>query len=65
VAATRTAAEVCRAADRLGTIEAGKLADIIAVTADPLADIANLRQLSMVMKDGRVVVDRRRPAPIR
>ncbi len=60
VAATRTAAEVCRASDRLGTIEPGKLADFIAVTANPLEDIAHLRQLAVVMKDGRVVVDRRR-----
>ena len=56
VAATRTAAEVCGAADRLGTVEAGKLADLIAVSEDPLADIANLRKLMLVMKDGRVVV---------
>lgn len=62
VAATRTAAEACRAADRLGTVEAGKLADLIAVSADPLADIANLRKLMVVMKDGRVVVDRRQTA---
>jgi imidazolonepropionase-like amidohydrolase len=59
VAATRTAAEVCQVADRLGTIEAGKLADLIAVEADPLEDIANLRRLLVVMKGGRVVVDRR------
>jgi len=58
-AATLTAAEVCRAADRLGTVEPGKLADLIAVTADPLADIANLRRLALVIKDGRVVIDRR------
>ena len=59
VAATRTAALVCRAADRLGTIEPGKLADLIAVTANPLEDIAHLRRLALVMKDGRVAVDRR------
>ena len=59
VAATRTAAEVCRAGDRLGTLEPGKLADLIAVTANPLEDIANLRSLALVVKDGRVVVDRR------
>jgi imidazolonepropionase-like amidohydrolase len=59
VAATRTAAEVCRASDRLGTIEPGKLADVIAVTANPLEDIAHLRRLAVVVKDGRVVVDRR------
>ena len=60
VAATRTAAEVCRASDRLGTIEPGKLADLIAVTANPLEDIAHLRRLAVVVKDGRIVVDRRR-----
>src|SRR5262245_48145611 len=59
VAATRTAAEVCRASDQLGTIEPGKLADLIAVTANPLEDIAHLRRLAIVMKDGRIVVDRR------
>src|SRR5262245_3055981 len=58
-AATRTAAEVCQASDRLGTIEPGKLADLSAVTANPLEDIAHLRRLAVVVKDGRVVVDRR------
>jgi imidazolonepropionase-like amidohydrolase len=61
VAATRTAAEVCRAADRLGTVEPGKLADLIVVAADPLADVANLRALRLVLQGGRVVVDRREP----
>jgi len=60
VAATRTAAEVCRAADRLGTVEPGKLADLIAVAADPLEDVANLRRLIVVLKEGRMAVDRRR-----
>jgi imidazolonepropionase-like amidohydrolase len=60
VAATRTAAEVCRAADRVGTVEAGKLADLIAVTANPLDDIANLRRLALVMTGGRLALDRRR-----
>ena len=59
VAATLTAAEVCRAADRLGTVEAGKLADLIAVAANPLDDVANLRRLLTVIKDGQVVVHRR------
>ena len=60
VAATRTGAEVCQASDRLGTIEPGKVADLIAVTANPLEDIAHLRRLAVVVKEGRVVVDRRR-----
>ena len=58
VAATRTAARVCRAEDRLGTVEPGKLADLIAVTANPLEDIAHLRRLALVVSAGRVVVNR-------
>jgi imidazolonepropionase-like amidohydrolase len=59
VAATRTAAEVCQAQDRLGTVEPGKLADLIAVAADPLQDIHHLRCLLVVIKGGQVVVDNR------
>lgn len=54
-AATRNAAEVCQVADQLGTLEAGKLADIIAVPGDPIADIRALRDIRLVMKDGVVV----------
>jgi imidazolonepropionase-like amidohydrolase len=65
VAATRTAAEVCRAQDRLGTVEPGKLADLIVVAANPLDDIHNLRRLRLVIKDGCVVHDgRHRPQTI-
>ena len=39
----------------LGTIEAGKLADIDIVTADPTADIMNMRKLDTVIKDGKVI----------
>src|SRR5919106_1169040 len=60
VAATHTAAELCQVADRLGTVEPGKLADLVVVAGDPLEDIHNLRQLVLVMKDGQVVVDKRR-----
>jgi imidazolonepropionase-like amidohydrolase len=58
VAATLTAAEVCRAQDRLGTVKPGKLADLIAVEADPLEDIHNLRRLLLVMKGGQIAVDK-------
>ena len=58
-AATRNAAELCGACDDLGTIEPGKLADLIVVADDPLADIQNLRRLLLVFKDGRVVADHR------
>ena len=59
LAATRHAADVCGAGDDLGTVEVGKLADLIVVEANPLDDISNLRRLSMVLKEGRVVSDKR------
>jgi imidazolonepropionase-like amidohydrolase len=43
----------------LGTVEMGKRADLIVVGADPLESIANLRQLRLVFKDGRIVSDKR------
>lgn len=42
----------------LGKIAPGKLADIIVLNADPLADIRNTRQIALVMKEGRIVLDR-------
>jgi imidazolonepropionase-like amidohydrolase len=43
--------------DRVGAIEAGKYADLIAVEGDPLADIAVLQQVKFVMKGGMVLKD--------
>jgi len=40
----------------LGTIEPGKLADLLVLDADPLADVANLERIDRVMKDGRIFV---------
>jgi imidazolonepropionase-like amidohydrolase len=60
VAATGTAAEVCRLADSVGTVEAGKQADLLVVDGDPLTDIGLLRdqsQLLLVMKGGKAYVD--------
>jgi imidazolonepropionase-like amidohydrolase len=65
LAATKHGAIVCGAGDDLGTVEAGKLADLIVVRANPLEDINNVRQLQLVLKDGRVVSDKRTPAPAR
>ena len=59
LAATRHAAELCGVGAELGTVEAGKLADLIVVEANPLDDIASLRRLLLVLKDGRIVADRR------
>jgi imidazolonepropionase-like amidohydrolase len=41
-------------ADKLGSIESGKLADLVAVPGDPLTDISVMRQVNFVMKDGVV-----------
>jgi imidazolonepropionase-like amidohydrolase len=59
LAATRHAAELCGVGGDLGTVEMGKRADLIVVGADPLESIANLRQLRLVFKDGRIVSDKR------
>ena len=40
--------------DSLGTVEAGKLADLVLLEGDPLADIRNLRRIAAVVSDGRV-----------
>jgi len=53
-ATTKWAAEAFKLPD-LGTIEAGKLADVLIVNADPLQTILNLRKIDMVIKDGKVV----------
>ncbi len=55
MAGTKVNAELLRKEADLGTIEVGKLADIIAVKGDPLTDIAELARVKFVMKDGKVV----------
>src|SRR5262245_51570812 len=52
--ATRTAAEILGWSDRVGTIEAGKFADLVAVAGDPLRDITELERVVFVMKGGVV-----------
>jgi imidazolonepropionase-like amidohydrolase len=59
VAATRHGAEVCGAGAQLGTVEVGKLADLIVVGANPLEDISNARSLQLVLKEGQVISDKR------
>ncbi|MEZ0472109.1 metal-dependent hydrolase family protein [Luteimonas salinilitoris] len=54
-AATRDAAELIGAGEDLGTVETGKHADLIAVPANPLADIRQLETVPFVMKGGTVV----------
>ncbi len=54
--ATLKSAEMLQQSENLGSISAGKLADIIAVSGDPLQDIHVLRSVKFVMKDGKVIV---------
>ncbi len=54
-AATIVNAEAIGWADRVGSLEQGKYADVIAVSGDPLADITELQRVKFVMKGGRVV----------
>ena len=56
--ATKGNSELLRAGDATGTIETGKLADIVVLEADPLDDIRNTRKIGLVMKEGRIVADR-------
>ena len=55
--ATSVAAEMMGWQDRVGSIEKGKFADIIAVSGDPLKDITELERVKFVMKGGQVVRD--------
>jgi imidazolonepropionase-like amidohydrolase len=52
--ATTTAAELLGWSDKMGTIEAGKWADLVAVSGDPLKDITELQRVKFVMKSGAV-----------
>ena len=61
VAATKNGAMACKALDEYGTLEAGKLADLLVLDADPLADISNIRKLGVVMKEGQIIDHRKLP----
>jgi imidazolonepropionase-like amidohydrolase len=52
VAATRNGALAMNRLDDFGTIEAGKVADLLILEADPLTDIRNMRRLSTVVRAG-------------
>jgi imidazolonepropionase-like amidohydrolase len=54
-AITSGAAEMLGWQDRIGAIESGKFADIIAVAGDPVADVTELQRVRFVMKDGQII----------
>jgi imidazolonepropionase-like amidohydrolase len=57
-AATKGGAEVMRMSDSIGTIEPGKLADLVVIDGDPLSDISLVRTgVVGVVQDGRVIRD--------
>ena len=66
VASTRSGALAMRRLEETGTVEKGKLADLIVVGADPTSDIKNLRQLRYVVKGGvvRAQSELRAAAPV-
>ncbi|MET3927142.1 amidohydrolase family protein [Devosia sp. 2618] len=53
VSATRTAAEICGIGEQVGTLEAGKTADLILVKGDPTQDIGKLGAVQAVFRDGK------------
>ena len=57
--ATMNGAKAMRLEGEIGVIAAGKLADLVVLDADPLADVANLSRIHRVVKDGRAYVPSR------
>ena len=55
---TKVAAEVLGQQEKIGTLEKGKLADIVAVKGDPIKNIALLQAIDFVMKNGKVYKSR-------
>ena len=62
-AATVNAAELLGWQDRVGVIEAGKFADLVAVDGDPLKSVTELHKVNFVMKAGAIVRDDSRHNP--
>ena len=54
-AGTKNGAMACKMQKDLGTIEIGKLADVVVLDADPVADIHNIRKINRIVRDGRVI----------
>jgi imidazolonepropionase-like amidohydrolase len=54
-AATGSAADLFGIAQKIGTLEKGKLADVIAIPGDPTSDITATERVSFVMKEGKII----------
>jgi imidazolonepropionase-like amidohydrolase len=54
-ASTRKAAQVCGLGNELGTLEVGKLADILIVYGNPLEDLSALTEVKMVLHEGEMI----------
>ena len=65
VAATKNGAMASKVLDDFGTLEEGKLADLLVLDSNPFADISNIRKLRVVMKEGQIIDPDKLPtAPI-
>jgi imidazolonepropionase-like amidohydrolase len=53
-AANQSAAELLRMEGEIGTVEAGKMVDLVVLDSDPLENISALRELRMVIKGGKL-----------
>jgi len=54
-AATRNVAAAYHRLDMFGTLDRGKYADLLVLNDDPLADFENMRKISLVMKEGKII----------
>jgi imidazolonepropionase-like amidohydrolase len=61
--ATLVDAELLGIAVKVGTLETGKLADIVAIPGDPTADIKATERVTFVMKEGKILKEAKRPTP--
>jgi imidazolonepropionase-like amidohydrolase len=60
--ATTDAASALNLHDRLGTIERGKIADVVLVRGNPVEDIETLSSVEIVIREGRIVFQSKPPS---
>ena len=60
-ATTRNGAQVCGLEDRIGTLEPGKIADIIGINGNPLKDVRALERVQTVIQGGKIKLNRPDP----